>query len=470
MSTGDGVLVWKESFEARPGQRHQLALYVFRSYGAIGRVHLRTVYTGRFRHPDILFNGNLEGGAAGWAPSAHIAVVTNAALARTGARAIVCSTIPRPNLANDPGFETGSGWALTAGTTGDMATDNTAAEAFAGTWSMRCGPNAQPQSILNPSFESGLNNWREAVGSWGPTKTVARSGTYAADIGGTVGGRFKQLFSDAVTGGVEQGYPLLSNRRYRFAGFIWPGATADGHAAVTVQFGQGSTIKQLTELGRVTRDNSTVGRWNEVAAEVTIPGDIDYFVMALTSENQTASNYYFDDITGTLISGNTATVLSTQNIPVTAGTTYQGAVRLRSKVATTGGSVTVGVILQGAGKGPLYIDVTQDELTGGGWAVKTFDVTVGDGYTTATRYITCTDVTGASFHVDDFTFIQQDNNRETMPGTPFPVVGERTYRWSALALNDFRITSVSVSLTVTLHAPGMPDEVVVSGRSVTVAV
>lgn len=350
----DDPLANDRPYPAREGEEWTATAWVKRIAGAIGRIHLRLAFAGRFTPPDLIVHD----------------------------------------------------WVNTSEFPGDM--DETSPGVF------RVGPNERKQVLQNGSFETGdLSYWRAMSGTWGPTTTNPRNGAWSADIGGTAG--FRWLVSDSVPGGVDQGYDVLPGETYVIGAFIQPGAGADGKAYMHVLLGgvvsgvPNTPIQQVKSI-EIENNSVTAGAWNLVAVEVQVPADavLPYLSVSLIREGQTTGNVYFDDIAIIRTIGNRGYLAGASAWIVVPQRTYKWS----AKVDGTGvvsGNVRFGITLIGVGRPNLYVESQPHD-------VRSTDVlleltfTPPSGYEGASPVIITEDIRGASFILTDMHVYDQDTS------------------------------------------------------------
>ncbi len=349
----DDPLANDRPYPARAGEEWTATVWVLRAFGAIGRLHLRLVFAGRFTPADVIVHD--------W-----------------------------NNVSEFPGDMDESGGVF------------------------RVGPNERKQIVINGGAETGtLANWVSYSGTWGPTTTNPRSGAYSFDIGGTAG--FRQLVSDSVAGGLDQGYDILPGETYVVGVFIQPGAGADGKAYMHVLLAgvvggvPNTPIQQIKSI-EIENNSVTAGAWNLVAVEVQAPADsvLPYISISLIREGQTTGNFYFDDV---------AAIRTVGNRGYLAGGTAWIFVPLRTykwtaKVAATGvvsGNVRLGLTLIGVGRPNLYVESQPHDVRSTD-AIMEFAFTPPSGYEYGSPVIIGEDIVGGSFVLTDMHCYDQDTS------------------------------------------------------------
>lgn len=352
----DDPLASDEVFPAAAGQEYTATCWVRRLSGATGRIHLRLVFGGRFTPPEVM--------AGGWVDTSEFPLDMD---------------IPSPGV-------------------------------------FRVGPNTQKQIIINGGFEAGtLDNWQSVTGAWGPTTTNPRSGAWSADIGGTIPAVFRMLATDAIAGGLVQGYAVLPGETYRVDAYIQPGAGADGKGWVNAALGgvvggvPNTSISQQ-QLGKVENNTQSAGAWNLVTAEIDVPADavLPYILLSLITEENSTGNWYFDDISATRVKGNRSYLAGDTPWIVTPLRTYRWTATVTA-LGVISGSVRFGVTLIGVGRPNLYVESSPHDVKSTD-TVLAFTFTPPSGYEGVAAVIIGDDIVGGSFVLTDMSCVDQDSS------------------------------------------------------------
>lgn len=350
----DDPLANDRAYPAEAGQEWTAGAWVARGSGSIGRMRLRLAFGGRFTPADVIIHD--------WTDVSEFPLDMD---------------VPSPGV-------------------------------------FRVGPNERKQILTNGSFETGnLDNWRALSGTWGPTTTNPRTGAWSADIGGTAG--FRQLISDSVAGGLDEGYDVLPGETYVIGAYIQPGAGADGKAYMHVLLGgvvagvPNTPIQQVKSI-EIENNSVTAGAWNLVAVEVQVPTDavLPYLSVSLIREEQTTGNVYFDDI---------AIIRTIGNRGYLTGGTAWIFVPLRPYVwsakvdgsTVVSGNVRLGLTLIGVGRPNLYIESQPHDVKSTETVIN-FPFTPPSGYEYGSPVIIGEDIRGGSFFLTDMHVYDQDTS------------------------------------------------------------
>lgn len=352
----DDPLANDRTYPAEAGQEWTATAWVARGSGSFGRIHLRLAFGGRFAPYDALVHD----------------------------------------------------WTNTSEFPADM--DETSPGVF------RVGPNERKQIMLNGGFETGtMANWSELSGSWGPTTTNPRSGSWSADIGGTSPAVFREIVSDAVDGGLVQGYGITPGESYVIEAFVDPGATADGKAWMSVRLGgvvggvPNTPILQAPST-KLENNTSTGASYNRLSVEVDVPTDavLPYFLVGLITEEQENGNWYFDDVSVTRTKGNRGYLAGNTPWFFIPLRTYKWSAHVETAELISG-SMRFGLTLFGVGRPNIYIE-SQPFDTRSLDGLFEWEFTPPSGYQAGAPVIISDDIYGGYFVVTDMHCFDQDTS------------------------------------------------------------
>lgn len=143
----DDVLRSEESFEARSGDTHQVKIRARRTEGDTGRLRLRTVEEGRFKHSNLVPSPGFENGDNGdWGDTGDIfTLVNDADEAKTGDWVLRCRSGQAKPISNGD-FETGdfTDWTNTEPGTGLWTVQNSTV--LRDSWTAQWDPSADASS------------------------------------------------------------------------------------------------------------------------------------------------------------------------------------------------------------------------------------------------------------------------------------------------------------------------------------
>ena len=499
----DDVLQSDEPFKTRPGYSYMVTA---EGVHGSGRLRVRAIFTGRFNPPDLLTNGDFEGGGVGWTPGAHMAITTTGG--RTAPSAMQVDPITKPQLLTNGDFASGSaGWTLGATfqvlvgalianpntqpqyigdpfflsgdgewvgvgpNIGDVAIINDPSKGLGAGWVMGAGPVTQHQVLVNADFGTGLSNWYpsstdadpHAVWETDPTEGV--NGTACVrTTGWSTAGRagpetIKYLRATRLnTGGVVT-YEVIPGENYRVECHFKAAPGSEGQALASIMIPHPTvaghdTWWHSTEVDGVKNDDL---RWNTVSIEnVTVPPNRFELNALIEVRNHGLGYWYADHYTITRTRGNRAQIQYRTPIDVIPETRYQLSAYVRSDEFLQVGSVRMGVILEGDGLIPLVIDGQQGD-TDFVWSRVIVDVRPPTGYTSATPFVAALDIIGAPVWIHGITFTKVENNSDTTTHSTFDVIPDQRYLLSA-DLTAVGATRGTVTVGVTLSGPGLADQ------------
>lgn len=360
--TADDVAQSTESWTVLPGQSHRVSAWCQRPTGVgVGRLRLRTVYEGQFRHADV--------------------------------------------LAGDGDFEDVAPWTDTSPAPGDAEVVRYSTHPTHGLGAARLGPTTRPQVLVNGGFEDGLTHW---------TNDPLTEGTWVEDPTNAFEGMSSALIDDSDVLAVktlhyEEKFPVVPGEKWRLDGRLRAETGTDGAAHFLLVVDHGL----LFELGTWHHGNDVRGTsaetegWQYGSVEVEI--DTEYVGVGghIQVRDHTAGYWAADDVRLTRIEGNTCSLVGEPHA-ITPSRRYDVRCNVESDVGVTKGAVSVLLRLSGPGRTDRVVESSTAGPTAGASREVQLSLDVPSGYDTVVAELQGRDIEGGSFWVDELTITDAD--------------------------------------------------------------
>lgn len=369
--TQDEVLQSDESFECAPGNWFYLECYINRATPSVGRIRLRLVYSGRFRHPNLVLNGDTDY------------------------------------------------WNDTSQALGDAGDD--------GSGVLRIGPVTPRQSLQNASFETGdLTYWWDQDGpAYAHVSSLDNidifQGGHAVWLPALGVGGYALLYDDdpgTPPTAVEPVVVVPGEKIFvQMAVTPWAGAGAPVHADGRVYVGvlllDASNANPVIFTSPVLDVNSVDQiAWTVVSVEVDVPEGHVYAHPFIQAYDVTTGAWAFDAVTLTHLERNEASIESPLIATQTPERTYRLTAPVTSDVGVAG-SLKARIRFSASSRADVIVESPPMDPTNGEEKLLTFDYDPPSGYTTATVTFVGVDVKGGSFRVRKSGITVIDNDPTT---------------------------------------------------------
>lgn len=291
------VLESEERFEARPGDTFRAGCYVKRTSGTKGRIRIRVVFEGRFKHPDLIVNGTFEAGTTGWSNTSEVPSD--------------CAITTDPH---NPG-ET----------------------------ALRVGPTARKTGLANGGFDilpvgggPPIPSWTAGAGTWALDSVDFIEGLRSVKTEGPGSPALKFLHADLNL--MEPGTNAVlvqPNERWIAEVKAKAAVGADGSATLSMPFFPTTfptTPVQVHDMPEIRPEGPGANNWRHHFEDFTIPQDIYAMGFAIVVLGHTVEKWNFDDVKLTRIRGNFCTFTQAAAFGVTPERTYELLVLLRTGV------------------------------------------------------------------------------------------------------------------------------------------
>lgn len=348
----DDILQSDESFECAPNDFFYVQCQINRADASVGRLRLRIVYRGRFKHPNII--------------------------------------------------DTASTWTDVSETAGDADDDGT---------NLILGPTTEQQSIKNSSFEAvpGLEHWIDQDSrGWvttGPPDIGQFEGFACVTIPAFGAGGGVLMYDDdettspaiepiSVTPG-DQMFLQIAVTPYAASGGV---TAADGRVYAGVLLLDVSDANPVFFRTDVLTADDLAAAWTKVSVEFTVPEDRVRAHPFIQTYDITTGTWAFDAFTLTHQRANEAALLSPAIVTQTPGRRYKLMAPVTSDVGVEG-TLKARVRFSAADRDDVVVESSGMDPTGGEEKLLTFDWEPPSGYTTATVTFVATDVKRGSFSV-----------------------------------------------------------------------
>lgn len=350
----DEVLQSDESFECAPNDFFYVQCRHKRAAPTVGRLRLRIVYQGRFRHPNIVDNV--------------------------------------------------STWADVSETAGDASDDGT---------SLILGPTTEQQSIKNASFEAvpGLEHWydQDARGwvTTGPPDIGQFEGFACVTLPAYGAGGGVLMYDDDETTAPPAIEPIIvtPGEEIFLQIAVTPYAEAGGTTAADGRVYAGVLLLDAADANPVffrtdivTSADVPVGVWVPVSVQFTVPENRVHAHPFIQAYDVTVGTWAFDAFTLTHQRSNEAALESPGIATQTPGRRYRLLAPVTSDPGVEG-SLKARVRFSATGRPDVIVESSGMDPTGGEEKLLTFDYEPPSGYTTATVTFVAVDVKGGSFSV-----------------------------------------------------------------------
>lgn len=317
----------------------------------------------------------------------------------------------------------------------------------------------QSNEIDTPSFDYYLDPGGGMDGSQAATTLGV-----AADAG-IPEHKYLRGDSDADPDGVND-FDVVPDESYDFDAHVRATPGTDGHAYISLQIPHPTLINKQRWYSSPTLEGERLTEtapdlWQRLTVAVTVPPNRTSMNALLEVHNHHAGYWAWDNVTLTRTRGNRAQMDRNAAITLSPGSQYELAAMVRAGEDVQVGNVRIGAVLQGTGLEDVVVDVDKGS-TDFEWARTTVQFRPDDGYVQAYPFVAALDLVGSPIWVDYITLTKLDNNSNTSTGTPFPVLGERSYTFSASVFSEATVSRGTIKLSVTLTGPGRPAVVVES--------
>lgn len=341
---GAEILASDESFECEPGQLLRTEADVRRTTGTLGRLRVRTVFEGLFRHGNLL---------------------------------------------------TGVGWTDFSPKPGDT---------YVSGGELILGPVTRRQVVLNYGFETGdLTNWLESdVGAFIVDNDVGDlgipEGSYVVTLPAFGAGASRQLIGSPF-------YDVEPGEKLFLQGWLSPWAQdlsthADGFAVIgaeTLDFDTGAIVNFQTQT--IGPDDAASPGWTVASHEFDVPDGHELITPYIRATEVTVGMWAFDTIIITHLERNKAWI-EADAVPVRAGRTYRLLAPVTSDTSVKDGDIHAEIYLWSSdARDDLFVTSSRIGPTDGLEKLLSFDFTPPSGYHNASVRFVATDSPFGSWHV-----------------------------------------------------------------------
>ena len=358
----DDVAQSTEPWPVEPGQTHRTSALTARPTGTgPGRLRLRTVYGGQFRHADV--------------------------------------------LGGDGDFEDVSRWTDISPTPSDAEVVRYSVHPTHGLGAARLGPTTRPQVLTYGGFEDGLTGWHfdePTEGHWAADPSIAFEGSGSVVTDTSVALAVKTLHH-------TDKWPVVPGEKWRVEARLRAEDGTDGaeHLLAVIDH------ELLPELGTwhhgtdVRGTSAATEGWQYASLDVEIDDGYVGFGTHIQVRDHTTGFWSVDRVTLTRIEGNTCGLVGLPH-PIVPRRKYDLRFRVESDVAVTNGSVSVLLRLSGPGRTDRVVESSTTGPTGGESHEVQLSLDVPSGYDTVVAEPRGRDIEGGSFWLDELTIVDAD--------------------------------------------------------------
>lgn len=369
------IAVSDEAFSAKAGNTYQAVMDVSRpGVDRVGRLWLRVVFGGSFKHRSLLPSFLHDDGSVRWAFTTSASIVGGMGMGYDPAHA--------PPDSN--------GMVL------------------------KVGPSLFRESVSNPAFEAASGPvavaWEVLEGVW----NVGGGGLDGGNLYYTESafGRIKNDH-DGTTIGIDP-FPVLADERYRFEMWAFPSIAPDatGRCRLLVYwYHPDSSHNMWNVIGEIINPQSDErGTWNQIRQELDVPeGYIAFSVFAAVADVG-AGRWSFDHVTGLRVRGN-LDYADSPGFDVISGRSYTWRTLYRTDYNQPEGEVHLCAIYYGPYKETIVEQGPALQPTlDGGWDTVAYTFTPPAGYDQVAMRVKSSDVQFGSYWLGEGELTEDDEN------------------------------------------------------------